>query len=79
MGGDFYYEPQPGDTPHDLLFIAGGVGINPILSMVRHVAYLLQKIHKGQKVFQTGKVMILFSAGCKEELVFKVRFSAYHL
>ena len=36
IGGDFYYEQPDGD--HDVLLLAGGVGINPLASILFHVA-----------------------------------------
>ena len=65
VGGNFYFDPRPGDSSHDLLLIAGGVGINPIYSIVRHVADISQ--------YQpTGKTVLLFSAKNQDELLYKV-------
>ena len=65
MGGDFVYDPVPAH-PHDLLLIGGGVGINPLLSMLLHYARLaeLGKI--------SGRVKLLYSARNTAELLFKV-------
>ena len=65
VGGDFYFDPKPGDSCPDLLLIAGGVGINPIYSIVRHVADISQYQH-------TGRTVLLFSAQNQDELLFKV-------
>lgn len=65
VGGNFYFDPRPGDSCPDLLLIAGGVGINPIYSIVRHVADISQYQH-------TGKTVLLFSAQNQDELLFKV-------
>ena len=65
VGGNFYFDPKPGDSCPDLLLIAGGVGINPIYSIVRHVADISQ-------YQDIGKIMLLFSAQNQDELLFKV-------
>ena len=65
VGGNFYFDPKPGDSCPDLLLIAGGVGINPIYSIVKHVADISQYQH-------TGKIVLLFSAQNQDELLFKV-------
>lgn len=66
VGGDFVYDPTP-SWSHDLILIGGGVGINPLLSMLLHHARLLElgKI--------SGKVALLYSARSTSELLFKVR------
>lgn len=66
-GGDFFYTPQPSDRCRDLLLVAGGVGINPLVSIMRHVADL--KAAKGQGL--PGRLILAYSARSAEELVFK--------
>ena len=68
VGGDFYFDPQPGESIPDLLLIAGGVGINPLYSIVQHVCDLKQENDLGY----TGKTLLLFSAKNEDELLFKV-------
>ena len=41
IGGDFYYE-QP-DDDHQVLLLAGGVGINPLSSILFHIAEKMSK------------------------------------
>ena len=65
VGGNFYFDPKPSDSSPDLLLVAGGVGINPIYSIVRHVADISQHQH-------IGKTVLLFSAQSQNELLFKV-------
>ena len=65
VGGNFYFDPKPSDSSPDLLLIAGGVGINPIYSIVQHVADISHYQH-------TGKTVLLFSAQNQDELLFKV-------
>ena len=72
VAGDFYYDPQPGDGSADLLLIAGGVGINPLCSMMRHVADLNGAKRQGEHVYQPGLVQLLYSAKSDTELIFKV-------
>lgn len=64
VGGNFYFDPKPGDSCPDLLLIAGGVGINPIYSIVRHAADISQ-------YQDIGKIVLLFSAQNQDELLFK--------
>ncbi|GFO37016.1 oxidoreductase NAD-binding domain-containing protein 1-like [Plakobranchus ocellatus] len=65
VGGDFYYDPVPETEPRDLLLLAGGVGVNPLFSMLQHFA-----------ICQTRSIRdlsahMLFSASCEDELIFK--------
>ncbi|XP_065917458.1 oxidoreductase NAD-binding domain-containing protein 1-like [Dysidea avara] len=68
VGGDYYYDP-PGGVEHGrhLLFIAGGIGINPILSMVQHHVHLQTQQHDQT---DTGRVQVLYSTKSRDELVF---------
>ncbi|EDO42208.1 predicted protein [Nematostella vectensis] len=60
VGGDFHYIKQKG-CKDDLLLIAGGVGINPLWSMMQFVC---EEKH-------TGNISLLYSASTQEELLFK--------
>lgn len=74
VGGDFYFDPAPGDSPVDLLLIAGGVGINPLYSIFLHTADLLRasKTHSGcGQTYTPGHTHLLYSAKNTEELLFK--------
>lgn len=75
VGGDFYYDPQPHTEDRDLLLIAGGVGINPLFSMLQHFLFL----HSGQvhasrdnRVGQGRSISLLYSAISTDELIFQV-------
>lgn len=69
-GGNFYYEPNLDKKMSDLILIAGGVGINPIISMIQHYAdiYQTNSINKNLP----KQVALLYSAQSKEEILFKV-------
>ena len=73
VGGDFYFTPSPTDAMLDLLLIAGGVGINPLFSIINHVTDLVQaEKGKGADYYKPGNVVLLYSAGEEDELMFKV-------
>ncbi|XP_064614221.1 oxidoreductase NAD-binding domain-containing protein 1-like [Liolophura sinensis] len=65
-GGDFYYDPQPGDLPTHLLLLAGGVGINPLISILRHVTDLNQS-----DMEKPVQARLLYSARSEDELIYK--------
>ncbi|KAG8442946.1 hypothetical protein GDO86_011674 [Hymenochirus boettgeri] len=71
VGGEFFFDPHPSDPPVDLILIAGGVGINPLFSILLHVADL----HKTQKStgrgYQIGNVKLYYCAKNTSELLFK--------
>lgn len=68
-GGDFYLDPQAGEeNPSDVLLIAGGVGINPLYSMIQHLADLNQSPDGPYR----ANVLMLYSARTYPELIFKV-------
>lgn len=69
VGGDFYFDPNPDDPSPDLLLVAGGVGINPVYSILQHVA----DISSDPQHQYTGKTTLLFSAKNQDELLFKVQ------
>lgn len=69
-GGDILYDPSTSSPTCDVLLIAGGIGINPILSILRHIVDLKQQ--EGGNSYISGKTLILYSAESLEELVFKV-------
>ena len=73
VGGDFVYDPAHLDESHDstlksrdLLLIAGGLGINPLFSMLLHHSRLVEK---GQL---SGRVCLHHSARTMDDLLFKV-------
>ncbi|KAL8617688.1 hypothetical protein ACOMHN_064942 [Nucella lapillus] len=67
-GGDFYFDSHPGEeNPGDVLLVAGGVGINPLYSMVNHVAHI-NALPQGP---YRGNILMLFSARTCSELIFR--------
>lgn len=73
VGGDFFFDPSPSDPPVDLLLVAGGVGINPLYSILLHTADLLrlQQTSSGQDS-NVSSVHLCYSAKNSQELLFKV-------
>ncbi|KAK3525271.1 hypothetical protein QTP86_024900 [Hemibagrus guttatus] len=67
VGGDFYFDPMPSDQTVDLLLVAGGVGINPLYSILMHTADLLQLPH----AYKPGHTHLCYSAKNTKELLFK--------
>ncbi|XP_010397280.2 oxidoreductase NAD-binding domain-containing protein 1 isoform X5 [Corvus cornix cornix] len=71
VGGDFFFDPQPGDSPVNLVLIAGGVGINPLFSILLHIADLHgYQEGKGNR-HKLGTVKLYYSAKTTSELLFK--------
>ncbi|KAK2864469.1 hypothetical protein Q7C36_003623 [Tachysurus vachellii] len=67
VGGDFYFDPMPSDHTVDLLLLAGGVGINPLYSILMHSADLLQLPH----AYKPGHTHLCYTAKNTKELLFK--------
>ncbi|KAF4799258.1 Oxidoreductase NAD-binding domain-containing protein 1 [Turdus rufiventris] len=71
VGGDFFFDPQPGDSPVNLVLIAGGVGINPLFSILLHIADLHgYQEGKGNR-HKLGTAKLYYSAKNTNELLFK--------
>ena len=67
FGGDFYYpESDVQDQAHEILLIAGGVGINPLISILLQIAEDM-KLDKSY----CQKLHLIFSAKTSKELLFK--------
>lgn len=77
VGGDFVYNPTRYSELGELLLIAGGVGINPLFSMLRHHIHLLHSSGQSSNVSDSpnpkGRVQLLYSARSQDELIFKDR------
>ncbi|XP_075900211.1 oxidoreductase NAD-binding domain-containing protein 1 [Nelusetta ayraudi] len=75
VGGDFFFDPAPSDPAVDLLLVAGGVGINPLYSIMLHAADLLEVVGGdaggGGRSHNVGAVHLCYSAKSNEELLFK--------
>lgn len=73
VGGNYYYDPLAGESDRDLLFIAGGIGINPILSMMEHHVFL--QAQRGHSDSNNKPVcQLLYSAKSFDDLVFHVSY-----
>ena len=77
VGGDFYYYAEKSEQKPDLLLIAGGVGVNPLISTMRYAEDLNEGSGGHSEHF--GKLMLLYSARTKEELIFHVSVIPYHV
>ncbi|XP_054017195.1 oxidoreductase NAD-binding domain-containing protein 1 isoform X2 [Dryobates pubescens] len=71
VGGDFFFDPQPGDSPVKLVLIAGGVGINPLFSILLHIADLHGYQEGKGNGYKMGTVKLYYSAKKTSELLFK--------
>lgn len=67
VGGNFFFDPEPGAPSPDLLLVAGGVGINPLYSILQHVG----DITSDPQHNYTAKTTLLFSAKNQDELLYK--------
>ena len=79
VGGTFTYEGNVGstNTTNDdngdgqrLLFIVGGVGINPLLSMIRQWNADWTTEERRRNGEKTSRAMLLYSCGTMEDLLF---------
>ncbi|KAI9526884.1 hypothetical protein NQZ68_035157 [Dissostichus eleginoides] len=72
VGGDFFFDPSPSDPSVDLLLVAGGVGINPLYSILLHTSDLLRRNQaSGGRDFNIGSAHLCYSANNTQELLFK--------
>ncbi|XP_021497409.1 oxidoreductase NAD-binding domain-containing protein 1 isoform X2 [Meriones unguiculatus] len=71
VGGEFFFDPQPTDAPRNLVLIAGGVGINPLLSILRHSADLHRDQADRGRSRETGTIKLFYSAKNTSELLFQ--------
>ncbi|XP_064097013.1 oxidoreductase NAD-binding domain-containing protein 1-like [Macrobrachium nipponense] len=76
VGGDFYYAPEVGDHPFDLLLVAGGVGVNPLASMYFHARTLHKLYLENKEEYCPGKVLLLYSAKTYEDILYKTLLDA---
>ena len=73
VGGDFFFDPSPSDPSVDLLLVAGGVGINPLYSILLHTTDLLHLSRaSGGRDYNIGSAHLYYSAKNTQELLFKV-------
>ncbi|XP_028418091.1 oxidoreductase NAD-binding domain-containing protein 1-like [Dendronephthya gigantea] len=71
VGGDFFYDPMT-ENSKQLLFIAGGVGINPLYSIIQQIYQSLKSSNLDEDV----KFELLYSASDLHELIFKDELDA---
>ncbi|XP_071803437.1 oxidoreductase NAD-binding domain-containing protein 1-like isoform X2 [Asterias amurensis] len=77
VGGDqINYDPTPGDPSWDVLLLAGGIGINPMYSILQQVRDLHQERMNDPMAYKPGKVELLYSASSMKELIFKESIEA---
>jgi len=72
IGGDYHYPnvvTEKANCDHNLLMIAGGVGINPLASILRHVVSQDKDLKN-----RAAKVRMLYSASSESELIFQDDF-----
>ncbi|XP_055329443.1 oxidoreductase NAD-binding domain-containing protein 1-like isoform X2 [Paramacrobiotus metropolitanus] len=73
-GGEFFYDPRPSDPPKDLLLLAGGVGINPVRSIILHDKDLYDDHYAKSFGHCPGHATLLYCAKSPSELLFKDDF-----
>ena len=73
VGGDkIIYAPSLTDPRWDVLLIAGGIGINPMYSILQHVRDLHTDSLRDPTSYTPGRLEFLYSASSMNELIFKV-------
>jgi len=70
FGGDFYYDPEADQENHSICLIAGGVGANPLISI------LLETLHFDALKGIQRCIVLLQSAKREEELLFQEKTKA---
>ncbi|ESO82061.1 hypothetical protein LOTGIDRAFT_170336 [Lottia gigantea] len=63
VGGEFYFNPPKEVLKDDVLLIAGGVGINPLYSIIQHINDIRQT--------STCKTYLLYTAKTQTDLIYK--------
>ena len=71
-GGEFFFHPAPPDPARPLLLVAGGVGINPLVSILRHCRHLRARSRRTGAGYVPGPIELLYSARSPLELIFRV-------
>ena len=72
VGGDFFFNPTPSDPSVHLLLVAGGVGINPLYSILLHSTDLLRLNRTSGGRDYNISAHLCYSAKNTQELLFKV-------
>nr|XP_028605587.1 oxidoreductase NAD-binding domain-containing protein 1 [Podarcis muralis]XP_028605588.1 oxidoreductase NAD-binding domain-containing protein 1 [Podarcis muralis]XP_028605589.1 oxidoreductase NAD-binding domain-containing protein 1 [Podarcis muralis]XP_028605590.1 oxidoreductase NAD-binding domain-containing protein 1 [Podarcis muralis]XP_028605591.1 oxidoreductase NAD-binding domain-containing protein 1 [Podarcis muralis]XP_028605592.1 oxidoreductase NAD-binding domain-containing protein 1 len=71
VGGNFFFDPQPADAPANLVLVAGGVGINPLFSILLHVADLQRTRENKGSGYKMGTANLFYCAKNTHELLFR--------
>ncbi|XP_031179054.1 oxidoreductase NAD-binding domain-containing protein 1 isoform X2 [Sander lucioperca] len=71
VGGDFFFHPTPSDPTVHLLLVAGGVGINPLYSILLHSTDLLRLNRASGGRDYNISAHLCYSAKNTQELLFK--------
>ena len=73
-GGDFYFDPseQSCDKKH-ILLLAGGVGINPLFSILQEFNYHHSLKENLKDTNSQPRLTFMYSAKTMDELIFMVR------
>uniref|UniRef100_A0A915J7J7 Oxidoreductase NAD-binding domain-containing protein 1 n=1 Tax=Romanomermis culicivorax TaxID=13658 RepID=A0A915J7J7_ROMCU len=72
IGGDFYFEPEQDFSTEHLVFVAGGVGVNPIHSILKQCLYTDNLITHTCRTYR-----LLYGAQNEAELLFKTDFMEF--
>lgn len=70
-GGDLFLAPSAEDLPRPLLLVAGGVGINPLISILRHMRHLRVESRRTGAGYEPAPIELLYSCRGRQELLFK--------
>ena len=72
VGGECLWDPRSPESGKNTLLIAGGIGINPIFSILQHIEE--SKSSYNECGHDVGKSVLLYSSSTTDELIFKVSF-----
>ena len=64
-GGSFYFEAKEQSRLKNLFFVAGGIGINPIFSMLQEALRCREELE------DLERITLLYSAKSEEELAYR--------
>ena len=72
-GGDFFFDPLLSGDENNLLLLAGGVGINPLYSILQEFNHHHYSKEMKHETSDKPRATFIYSAQNKEELIFMVR------
>ncbi|ODN00665.1 Oxidoreductase NAD-binding domain-containing protein 1 [Orchesella cincta] len=73
VGGDFYYLGDNSGHDRPIMLIAGGVGINPLCSIIRYI----EQCKRVGVIRKSLPLCLLYSSKIKDELIFKDEFDNF--